>query len=127
MESVSNALQLQLVLAQVDLVDLDHGQSVGSPGRAADQLALFVEVESVVEIFAAQVERLADQLGPEIVFLDGVDFGAAGFGGMGRGRRGVRGGRAGWRLGPQRPGRTRERTPPLQSDAEWERRAGPQV
>ena len=98
-KTVADAHEFELVLAQVDLVDLDHRQRVGHPRRIADEQSLFVEVESFVDIFAAQVERLPDELRLEIVFRDGVDFSRRhGLGRMGRGRRGVRGGRTGWRL-----------------------------
>jgi hypothetical protein len=52
MQPVAFAFKLQLVLGQTDLVDLDCTQRIGALCRVADQNALLVVAQVVVEIAA---------------------------------------------------------------------------
>ena len=60
-----------MTLVEVDAGDIDKAEGIGGFGRIADELAVLVEVEFVVEPTAAEIEGFALKLPAHLLFRDG--------------------------------------------------------
>ena len=77
MQAVTRALELHLVLEQAHFFDADAAEGVGALRRVADEDAVLVEFEGVVQVAAAEKEVLAYEKPAELVFADGRGLGCA--------------------------------------------------